>query len=198
MRFKTNLTIAKGVLDITPLIDVVLLLLIFFMLSSSFVFNPGVKVDLPEYSSGETLQESDLVVTITEEGLYFYNDESVFGSFSKRTLREAQAFRSFSKRASEECCFRAETAYKLFEQSARMLALREKGPKVLCWNLLFKKEAKRDLKSKFRRAASENPNARLIIKAAKQVPHGNVVRVMVMAKRAGVKNQAFATRPEQE
>ena len=135
MRFKTNLTIAKGVLDITPLIDVVLLLLIFFMLSSSFVFNPGVKVDLPEYSSGESLQESDLVVTITEEGLYLYNDESV----------------------------------------------------------IF-----RELKNKFRRAASENPNARLIIKAAKQVPHGNVVRVMVMAKRAGVKNQAFATRPEQE
>ena len=132
MRFKTNVAIAKGVLDITPLIDVVLLLLIFFMLSSSFVFNPGVKVDLPEYSSGETLQESDLVVTITEEGLYLYNDESV----------------------------------------------------------IF-----RDLKNKFRRAASENPNARLIIKAAKQVPHGAVVRVMVMAKRAGVKNQAFATRP---
>ena len=132
MRFKTNVAIAKGVLDITPLIDVVLLLLIFFMLSSSFVFNPGVKVDLPEYSSGETLQESDLVVTITEEGLYLYNDESV----------------------------------------------------------IF-----RDLKNKFRRAASENPNARLIIKAAKQVPHGAVVRVMVMAKRAGDKNQAFATRP---
>jgi len=135
MRFKRNLTIAKGLRDMTPLIDVVLLLLIFFMLSSSFVFNPGVKVDLPEYTSSESLTTSDLVVSISKEGLYLFNDNSI-------VLRE--------------------------------------------------------LKNKFRQAASENPNARLVIKAANEVPHGVVVRVMVMAKEAGIKNQAFATRPKQE
>ncbi len=135
MRFRRNLTIARGLLDMTPLIDVVLLLLIFFMLSSSFVFSPGVKVDLPEYSSSESLKKSDLVVTITEEGLYLYNDSAV----------------------------------------------------VLT-----------ELKNRLTQAASEHLNARLIIKAANHVPHGDVVRVMLMAKDAGVKNQAFATRPEQK
>ncbi|NQT81888.1 biopolymer transporter ExbD [bacterium] len=135
MRFKRRLTISKGFLDMTPLIDVVLLLLIFFMLSSSFVFNPGVKVDLPEYTSSESLDKSDLVVTITREGLYLYNDNSIL-------LRE--------------------------------------------------------LENKFRQAASENPNARLIIKSANEVPHGIVVKVMVMAKEAGIKNQAFATRPKED
>jgi biopolymer transport protein ExbD len=38
----------------------------------------------------------------------------------------------------------------------------------------------------------------LIIKAAKEVPHGDVVRLMVMAKEAGIENQAFATRPVED
>ncbi|RLB62406.1 MAG: biopolymer transporter ExbD, partial [Deltaproteobacteria bacterium] len=34
-------------LDVTPLVDVVFLLLIFFMLSTTLSINPGIKVDLP-------------------------------------------------------------------------------------------------------------------------------------------------------
>ncbi len=135
MRFKRNVAIAKGLMDMTPLIDVVLLLLIFFMLSSSFIFNPGVKVDLPEYTSSESLEESDIVVTITRDLLYLYNDNSI---------------------------------------------------------------AFQELQRRLNRAASENPNARLVIKAAREVPHGDVVRVMVMAKDAGIADQAFATRPFEE
>ena len=45
----------KVVINITSLIDVVLLLLIFFMLTTSFVEQPGMKLDLPETqtSTGE-------------------------------------------------------------------------------------------------------------------------------------------------
>lgn len=77
MKFKRRLRIERGNLDITPLVDVIFLLLIFFMLSSSFVFNPGIKVDLPETTSSENIQASDLVVTITGQNMIFFRDQNV-------------------------------------------------------------------------------------------------------------------------
>jgi biopolymer transport protein ExbD len=47
VKLRRSLYTVKSVPDITPLVDVVLLLLIFFMLTSSFVFQPGIKIDPP-------------------------------------------------------------------------------------------------------------------------------------------------------
>ena len=77
MKFKRSVKIERGHLDITPLIDVVFLLLIFFMLTSSFVFSPGIKVDLPETVSSENIQATDLVVTITKDKRLFFRDMDV-------------------------------------------------------------------------------------------------------------------------
>jgi len=40
--------------DLTPMVDVVFLLLIFFMISTTFVETPGIEVKLPESSSSIT------------------------------------------------------------------------------------------------------------------------------------------------
>ncbi len=78
MKFRRTVEIEKGrKLEITPLIDVVLLLLIFFMLTSSFVFNPGIKVDIPEYTSAENVKPTDLVVTITKSREVFFKGRYV-------------------------------------------------------------------------------------------------------------------------
>ena len=42
--------------DLTPMVDVVFLLLIFFMISTTFVESPGLSIKLPE-SSAETLKK---------------------------------------------------------------------------------------------------------------------------------------------
>lgn len=73
MKFKRTIQIEKGEkLDITPLIDVVLQLLIFFALTSSFVLYPGIKVDIPEYSSSENINPSDMIVTVTKSNEVFF------------------------------------------------------------------------------------------------------------------------------
>lgn len=64
-------------LDMTPLIDVVLMLVIFFMLTTTFVLAPGIKVDLPKGSSVQRAQETDQVVVVTKEGDVYYRDERV-------------------------------------------------------------------------------------------------------------------------
>ena len=77
MRFKGHLEFEKGQLDIAPLIDVVFLLLIFFMLTSSYIFQPGIKINLPKAVTSEVIRERDLVITVSAENLIYLNDHSV-------------------------------------------------------------------------------------------------------------------------
>ncbi|MFQ5482446.1 MAG: ExbD/TolR family protein [Nitrospinaceae bacterium] len=63
-------------LDITPLINVVFLLLIFFMLSSSTV-NQGLNVDLPEASSADRIASQEITLTVGQEGRLMLENEAV-------------------------------------------------------------------------------------------------------------------------
>jgi len=77
MRFKRKVFLEKGQLDIAPLIDVIFLLLIFFMLTSSFVFQPGIRVNLPKAVTSEVMHKELLVVTITESNEIFINERPI-------------------------------------------------------------------------------------------------------------------------
>lgn len=55
-------------MDIAPLIDIVFQQLIFFMLTSAFVFQPGVKVHLPKSVTSDVAQRENLVITIEKGG----------------------------------------------------------------------------------------------------------------------------------
>lgn len=77
INIRSNLTIFKGRPDLTPLVDVLFLLLIFFMLGSSFVQVSGIKVDLPEISYGSNQGVEKYVVTIDKDSNIFFNDQPV-------------------------------------------------------------------------------------------------------------------------
>lgn len=53
-----------GVIDLVPVVTVVLLLLCFFLLSSSFVLQPGIKVDPPRSEFSEGTPSSRLIVAV--------------------------------------------------------------------------------------------------------------------------------------
>lgn len=61
----------------SSLTDIILLLLIFFLLSSSFIVQPGIKVNLPEAESSEEALDKSITVTIVEDGVYYLNDQQV-------------------------------------------------------------------------------------------------------------------------
>ena len=64
--------------NLTPLIDIVFLLLVFFMLTSHFVRDEVINIDLPEADSGEALDEPQQIeVIITETGEYSLNSQIV-------------------------------------------------------------------------------------------------------------------------
>ncbi len=68
-------------ISVIPLIDVILVLLIFFMATATFDQNSRIKVELPEASSDATpAADQALIVQIDSEGRYFVNNSEVINS----------------------------------------------------------------------------------------------------------------------
>lgn len=82
----------ESILDMTPLVDVVFLLIIFFMLSTTFVVLPGILVELPEASSERvTIEREEVVVSVDRNGEYYFNKDSVDDTTMKERLRSTAA-----------------------------------------------------------------------------------------------------------
>jgi len=134
MRFKVEAKKSSNLLDITPVVDTVFNLLIFFALSLNFVSTPGIRVNLPKSSAAEIARD-------------------------QRDIR---------------------------------VIIRSSGE-------LFVGESPADLKSltaRFQKAASVNVDTQVLIQADERVPHGKVVEVMDLARRAGLHRLAIVTRPK--
>ncbi|CAI2717102.1 ExbD/TolR family protein [Nitrospina watsonii] len=66
----------KG-LDIAPLVDIVFLLLIFFMLTSTFIRQEGMDIELPEAESSESFNMKSIKIQIQENGTLMAGDKKV-------------------------------------------------------------------------------------------------------------------------
>ena len=78
MRFRFRKTTpVKAEFDLTPLIDCVFNLLLFFMLTSSFIIQPGIRINLPKALTSETIHDTSLVVTVTDDNLIILNENAV-------------------------------------------------------------------------------------------------------------------------
>ncbi len=74
-------------LDIAPLIDIVFLLLIFFMLTANFIMQPGIKIKLPEAESTKAEENNKIVIYISENNNIFLNDTKIPVTDLKNALR---------------------------------------------------------------------------------------------------------------
>ena len=73
--------------DIAPMIDVVFQQLIYFMLTSSFVLSPGIRVNLPKAETSQHMSLSNLVITLTKDHVVYWEEEVV----SLKELRQRLA-----------------------------------------------------------------------------------------------------------
>ena len=93
---------SEATVEMTPLIDVVFLLLIFFMVSTTFIRETQLKIDLPE-ASGELqeIEDDRLEITIDKLGDYAVNDRLLVNNEIRtlvRALREVLAERDEASR----------------------------------------------------------------------------------------------------
>ena len=77
MKFRRHLKITSGKLDMTPLIDIVFLLMMYFMLTSTFIMQPGIKINLPSALSTESMEKKQVIVSLTADGSIFYEEENI-------------------------------------------------------------------------------------------------------------------------
>ncbi len=77
MNFRRRAERIAGRIELIPLIDVVLLLLIFFILSSRFIFQSGIVVDLPQAVTRESRPSSSHTIILTKSGFIFYDGRKV-------------------------------------------------------------------------------------------------------------------------
>ncbi|WP_207061093.1 biopolymer transporter ExbD [Motiliproteus sp. SC1-56] len=88
MKFKRQ-TSEEVSVNLTPLIDVVFLLLIFFMVSTTFTRETHLKIDLPKASGQEAESQVRIVdISITAEGQYAVNGDTLVNA-QLSTLKKA-------------------------------------------------------------------------------------------------------------
>jgi biopolymer transport protein ExbD len=94
MRFRAESPLLTT-FSVSSMTDVVMLLLIFFLLSSSFVMHSGIKVQLPNAETGDIQAEKNIVVSLTDRGQLYVNSQQVtleqLGRALARTLQAEPA-----------------------------------------------------------------------------------------------------------
>jgi biopolymer transport protein ExbD len=75
MRFRTEKKSRGLIINVTSLIDVMFLLLIFFMVTSTFKNQPAINLVLPRSSTATETVSTPTVLYLTSEGQVFLNDE---------------------------------------------------------------------------------------------------------------------------
>lgn len=75
----------------SSLTDIVLLLLIFFLLTSSFVTNFGIKVNIPKAETGAETQSQFITVAVTKDGQFYVDGNVTSSGMLASALRKAKS-----------------------------------------------------------------------------------------------------------
>ncbi|MFA5257345.1 MAG: biopolymer transporter ExbD [Opitutales bacterium] len=85
-RFSRKVT-AGDEINMSPLIDMVFILLIFFIVSTTFVEESGVTVDKPEAVSASQLEKKSIILAITSQGKVMYGGRDIGTAGVRGTVR---------------------------------------------------------------------------------------------------------------
>jgi biopolymer transport protein ExbD len=78
-------------INVTPLVDIMLVLLIVFMVTAHFVSDSGLKINLPKAATTETSVTASLTVSLNEKGDIFLMDNAVdLNGLKDNLAREAK------------------------------------------------------------------------------------------------------------
>jgi len=78
----------KVIINITSLIDVMFLLLIFLLISSTFLEQPGIKLELPETKSVETVKQREFTLFVSKDGKIYLNKVEIDEKELEKKIKE--------------------------------------------------------------------------------------------------------------
>lgn len=77
MRLKARRKGVQASVDMTPMLDVVFQLIIFFLVSTTFAVLPGISLKLPESTTAESTSNLGITITADKNGGLWFNDKQV-------------------------------------------------------------------------------------------------------------------------
>jgi len=84
MKIKNRNSRIQATIDMTPMLDIVFQLILFFLVSTTFAIVPGIKLNLPQSTTAEGTSVQGITIYVTEANQMYFNDEAV----TKETLGE--------------------------------------------------------------------------------------------------------------
>ncbi len=78
-------------INVTPMVDVVLVLLVIMMVSAVYIVSQSLKVELPKTASSDGAANTPLLVTIQKTGAYLFNQKPIEEDSLRAELRKAHA-----------------------------------------------------------------------------------------------------------
>jgi biopolymer transport protein ExbD len=78
-------------INVTPLVDIMLVLLIIFMLTAHLIARQAIEIELPRASQGTPVQPTTLAIALKADGAIFLNDKPVTPDALRAAIKEAVA-----------------------------------------------------------------------------------------------------------
>ena len=78
-------------INVTPLVDIMLVLLIIFMLTANLIAKQAIEVELPRASQSTTLPPTTIAVTLTRDGSLYLNSSPVTPDALRSAVKAAVA-----------------------------------------------------------------------------------------------------------
>lgn len=85
-------------INIVPLVDIVLVVLIIFMVTATYIVKPAIKIDLPDATTGENVEPTSLGISVAADGRLLLDGEEI----SERALK-ARVAEEFAKDKNVVC-----------------------------------------------------------------------------------------------
>jgi len=76
-------------INVTPLVDIMLVLLIIFMLTAHLIAKQAIEVELPRATQSASMNPTTLAVTLTREGSLYLNGKPVTPTALREAVRAA-------------------------------------------------------------------------------------------------------------
>jgi biopolymer transport protein ExbD len=122
MQFTTPRKGNKLILNVTSLIDVMFLLLIFFLVTSTFRQQPAIQLDLPASASAENVEQGPAVLTLAEDGSVYLDQQRIGEAELVAALRARQ-----EETGDDRIILRADSASTLGRAVELMDRIKESG-----------------------------------------------------------------------
>ncbi len=75
-------------IDIVPLINIIFLLLVFLILSSIFLTQPGIKINLPKTLTSEVVRDGNIEILVNADGEAYFNQRPIDSDELKKLFKQ--------------------------------------------------------------------------------------------------------------